>query len=332
MAEATSNISFTTLETEIEFMLGMNSTPAAADTARIKVAINAGYRKFLQAASLNGKPPHRWSFMSPRYTLTLNPPFSANTITIVDGVVTKVAGTAFPSWAAQGELILSGEHYTVATRTGDNGLTLDDTTLDLAAGSSYVLTQTTYEMPDDFAWVEGNYVTFEPRGSYPYKESAVQVSEGELRRNRETLQERSGRPWQFAVYVQPLTQDGTESNRWLMEFGPVYPDSTYYGTFRYRKEVLELSGTNLYPLGGAVHAETIRYACLSEAERMYNDSSNEYEQLYLQKLATSIGHDQRAHQSSNLGYNRDRSDDQYEDKSPYFRRYVTSHVNTYTPL
>lgn len=71
-------------------------------------------------------------------------PYSTSTITIVDGVVTlstapPYASAEFPSWAADGDLIVGGQLYSVNTRDSITQLTLDDLTVDVAAGTSYSL-------------------------------------------------------------------------------------------------------------------------------------------------------------------------------------------------
>jgi hypothetical protein len=57
---------------------------------------------------------------------------------VVDGVVTLAGGT-WPSDAADKILVVNGSNYAVATRDSGTQITLEDTTLDVAAGNSYAL-------------------------------------------------------------------------------------------------------------------------------------------------------------------------------------------------
>ena len=60
-------------------------------------------------------------------------------IAIVNGVVTKTGGTAFPAWAAAGSLTVGGNTYTINTRDGDNQVTLDNLTVNVGSTGTYTV-------------------------------------------------------------------------------------------------------------------------------------------------------------------------------------------------
>jgi hypothetical protein len=93
--------------------------------------------------------PHIWSFMSQVGKLTIRAPYSTGTVTIVAGVATLAGGT-WPSWAAAGDLIVSGVRYSVNTRDSNSQITLNDTSVTASAGTSYELIQFYYELASDF--------------------------------------------------------------------------------------------------------------------------------------------------------------------------------------
>ena len=332
MAESTLNLTYTNLETESAFLAGLNTTVAsiaAGTRARLDECIQAGYRKFLFPPPFDGTV-HKWSFMHPRYTLTLSAPYSTGTITVVDGVVTG-SGTTFTSAMAAYELINGSDHYTVASYSSATSITLDDLTLDVAAGSTYSLVQSEYDLPDDFGWMEGQTITFEPSSNSQYVYGANRVSEQKIRELRAAYPERTGTPQYFSIFVDTHVVDGTESVRWKVGFWPA-PDSAYRADFCYTRAAPKISESNDYFLGGMLHAETIREAVLSEVERVFHDQEGVHTRLFQERLATSISLDRQASSPATGGYNGDRSDEwEYgnDDLWPYFaQRPYSSRIYT----
>lgn len=71
-------------------------------------------------------------------------PYSTSSITIANGVVTlsiahPYESAEFPSWAADGDILVSGQLYSVNTRDSATQLTLDDLTINVSSGTSYSL-------------------------------------------------------------------------------------------------------------------------------------------------------------------------------------------------
>lgn len=66
--------------------------------------------------------------------------YATGTIGISSGVVTLTSGGAgFPSWAADGMIVVSGYSFPVATLDGPTQVTLEDTSVTLSAGRAYVI-------------------------------------------------------------------------------------------------------------------------------------------------------------------------------------------------
>jgi hypothetical protein len=195
----------------------------------------------------------------------------------------------------------------VSVRGGNTSLTLDDTTLDVDAGSSYSLVQTEYDLPDDYWEMEGSRLTFEPLGSAAYCGTCDRIAELNIREMRSNHPETTDQPKWFAVYPDTHVFDGTESVRYKIQFWPA-PDQAYTATYRYTRLAPLISASNDYFLGGMIHAETIRESVLSEVERVFHDGEGVHQNQFIGLLQKSIENDNRASSPSNGGYNGDASD------------------------
>jgi hypothetical protein len=239
---------------------------------------------------------HRWSFLRPDTSISTVASQSSSTVTIVDGVVTIASGT-FPTWSASGELDITGVSYTVASYDSTTQITLDDTTLDASAGTTYELSQAAYDLPSDFGGMSGD-MTYQPGGANLWP--AINIVSGEevrkLRQNWTT----STRP--IVAGISPKTLDTSAGTQWEIIFYPS-PDGVYKLTYRYRKNPAVLATTQ-YAAGGIEHAETILASCLEIA----SGSRADLRTLFLQKLKSSVDLDRMEMAPANLGYNSDRSD------------------------
>ncbi|MDA1013526.1 MAG: hypothetical protein O3A00_03615, partial [Planctomycetota bacterium] len=64
--------------------------------------------------------------------------FFTGSVEVASGVVTLTGGT-FPSWAADGEVVVGGKSYTVKTRDSDTQVTLDNLAVNAVAGTPFKL-------------------------------------------------------------------------------------------------------------------------------------------------------------------------------------------------
>ena len=91
--------------------------------------------------------------------------------------------------------------------------------------------------------------------------------------------------------VRARTPDATTGSRYEMLVYPT-PDASYTLAYRYTCEPTDLDSTNLYPLGGVVHGETILEACLAAAEEFVNDNEGVHAKRFFDRLMASIRIDQ----------------------------------------
>lgn len=300
MAESTLSVTYTTLRREIGRLLRWPREPAnwspdqALDGDDI---IASGLRQFYAPAIMDGdNRAHRWSFLLVKSTLLTVAPYETGTVTIVDGVVTLASGT-FPSWAAQGELVVDGGVYAVNTRDSGTQVTLHDTSLDVDAGTTYSLVRVAYDLPDDFAGLYGD-LTYRPLNT-PMVGRIRETTEDRLRGQYDYGGSQSGQP--CACAVRPATFDGQEEgSRSELVIWP-RADRVYELTYRYSVRAEMLDDDNPYPLGGMEHGETILQACLAAAELKFLDRIGEQQQKFLERLKASIEKDRAETVADRLG-------------------------------
>lgn len=98
----------------------------------------------------------------------------------------------------------------------------------------------------------------------------------------------SGAPKYFSLRVK--RSPPPEESQYEVLVYPV-PDKSYTTTFRYAMIPSMLSADNLYPLGGAQHAETILEAILTAAEKTLNDTQDVHAKRFQACLAASMALD-----------------------------------------
>lgn len=310
MSESTLTITYDLIQQEIADYLGYTRTSWQKDAnnaADVEYFTQSGYRQFLNPPpTLPGGRQHEWSFMRPVTTLTTTASYSTGTVTIVAGVVTLASGTfpAFGGTAGIGDLTVTatGVTYPVSTRDSSTQVTLTDTTVTAAAGSSYTLGFNAYDLPDDW----GSFVsplTYRPGTSDLY--SPIDIVGEHMIRTKRQANDWFARPQVAAT--RPKTFDATTGQRFQITFWPT-PDDAYVLTYRYNANPNKLSSTNKYPLGGMRHGETVLASCLAVAEARRNDVQGLHRARFMELLAASISWDANANSPDFLGLNNDRSD------------------------
>lgn len=266
-----------------------------AQSERVRHTIQQGLIEFYKPSfdGVEDHKGHRWSFLDSVTTLTTDGTQSSSTVTIVSGVVTLASGT-WPSWAAQGHLLIDGLAYEVSTRDSPTQLTLLDTTLNASAGETYVLMHWTYDLPSTFSALDTSMITFEPGRGLPPLEP---TTEDKIRHYQQYMPQ-YGYPRQFAVRTKTPSTSGTSRELLLW---PV-PNGTYTLTYRFKYPPVQLSSGQT-PLGGTEHATTILASCLAITDPA------KWQNLYIGRLQASIEIDQSDNQSHNLGMVTDRSDE-----------------------
>jgi hypothetical protein len=278
-----------TRDSDTQVTLDDTSVAAAAGTAYlltqaseiahddIRQAIVSGLRKFRNA--------YRWRFLRPVATISTVAPYSTGTVTISSGVVTfsEALPATVQGWAADGELVVAGESYTIDTYDSTTQVTLDDTSVTVAAATSFTMGQIAYQLPDNFAAINGP-LTYRP-GAADLWPPLEHVSELDLRRWRQRTSSTTYRPTRYATRVQ--VHDATVGTRYDLLFGPEIPDAVYTFDYRYTVRPDNLTPTNKYPLGSMEHSETVLAAVMSEAEIAVDQEIGVYTQKFMTELQLS---------------------------------------------
>ena len=286
------------LEQEVARFLGYSRTVPGSGSAHddIDSIVDRGLRQFYYPGVLPGEAEvHEWSFLKPVATISTNGPSSSSTITVSSGVVTLASGN-WPSWAAEGTLSVADEDYEVNTRDSNSQLTLIDTSVDIAGGTSYELRHDELTLPTDFGGIIGP-LTY----SRDSQEMEIRlVGESYIRALRQDKPQTDDAPIYAAV--RPI-QDSTFGTAFQLLLWP-NPDKVYRINYKYNVEVT--AGATIY--GGDPHAETIMASCLAIAETYAPERSNRHREIYKDLLAGSVMRDRKANATEYFGYNSDNSD------------------------
>ena len=232
-------------------------------------------------------------------------------LTGVSGKSYVLRSGTWPSWSTQpvfGELVVDGVTYDVASRTDDTNLELVDSwTATSADDSTYSFQRPAYDLGTGCTAIEG-VLTYQPVTGFP----AVDIiDEGQVRVLRQTSNS-VGRPIHAALRPKSSPIDGSALNTFEIMFWPT-PDAAYLLSYRYQIVPNPLDETNKFPLGGPVHAETLKASCLAVAEAYKGVVNGPHAQNFQLLMRASITHDRRAYSAEHLGYNADFSDDRFQD-------------------
>lgn len=275
------------LERVGHFLFGIRSGFSADQTTDIQDAITDGLRDVYAS--------HTWSFLRPVKTITTTAPYTTGTITVVDGVVTLATGT-FPSWAAVGVLKIANDYYDVNTRDSDSQITLEDTSVDVAAGTSYELGRQEYDMPTGFEGIIGKELYYEPGQSDWYPP----IKERHDDQIQTRLQEDPyfDRPLYWSVRT--VEFDATVGSRRRLVLYPT-PDAAYVLKAPMQLRPTMIDSTNLYPIGGEQLSQVILEACLAAAERLYDDTERVHTKRFQEMIPLAIAADLETSSPRTLG-------------------------------
>ena len=246
---------------------------------------------------------HIWSFMQPKLTsFDLNPQYGIGTVTIVAGVVTG-DGTVFPSWAADAELVIGDVSYPIATRDSDTQLTLDDTSVNAAAGSAYTLQQLEYVLPDLFGGFRGDLFLDQTSTSQGYVLHRTPKEEL-LAYQKSGVADFASQPCRYSVF--PQDQTGAGGQRWLMTVWPT-ADAAYTVSGYYTINPYQLTSALPYPMGGLPLSECLREAVLAAVEREFKGEAGIHTQAFGRRLQAAISYDRQMSNPGIIGQNLDYS-------------------------
>jgi len=201
------------LERVGHFLFGVRSGYSEDQTDDIEECIKDGLHDVYAA--------HSWSFFRPVKEITTTAPYDTGTIKVVDGVVTLVTDGTWPTWAALGVLKVDSDYYDVDTRTDTETITLEDTSVDVDAGTSYELGRPEYDLPTACEAIEGD-LTYEP-GQSDFYPPVKQKHDGEIRRRRQD-DPYHDRPLYYGIRT--VEFDPTVGSRRRLSLYPT-PDAAY---------------------------------------------------------------------------------------------------------
>lgn len=308
MAESTLTLKRNDLLKAIGNMLGrgidFTNWDDADFTTRVNMCVDIGCRLVYEPEILpNEAQVHIWSFMQPKMmTFSLNQGYSTGTITVAAGVVTG-SGTVFPSWAADGELVVGGVSYSVASRGGSTSLTLDDTTVTAAAGSTYTLQQVDYTLPELFGGFTGDLFINQSVNSLGYILHRS-TKEELLSFQKSGIYDFAAQPCRFAVFTKDQT--GAADQRSMITVWPL-PDSAYTLSGYYVINPYQLTSTLPYPMGGLPLSECLREAVLSAAESEFMGQPGIHTANFQRRLQAAISYDRQMSNPGVIGQNLDHS-------------------------
>lgn len=157
-----------------------------------------------------------------------------------------------------------------------------------------------YDMPSTFGAIVGNLYYDEDED---ISRVIQQKSPGYIDRHR-AINDIQGQPYYFALRPKSVAETAVQTTECMLY--PT-PDGAYGILYHYDAKVEELSATNLYPLGGQAHAETLIQSCRDIAAQRFRDQPKGPEHdLFMQRLQASVEYDRR-HSPQFLGYNTDGS-------------------------
>ena len=127
----------------------------------------------------------------------------------------------------------------------------------------------------------------------------------------------SSTPKYYAINAK--AQTGVAGTRYEVLWYP-YPDEAFVFTYGYEVQRDALTSSYPYPAGTSEGRQALMWACLAEAEAMWNDGIGIGEQKYADALPKALAKDGRR-KTGNLGFSRDGSDGirirgRYDDQTP----------------
>ena len=269
------------------FLFGIRSGYSVDQTSDIEECIKDGLRDVYAA--------HRWSFFRPVKEIVTTAPYSTGTVTIVDGVVTLSGGT-FPSWSALGVLKVDTGYHEVSTRDSDTQVTLNDTTVDVDAGTEYELGRPEYDLPSNVEAIDGIELAYEA-GQSDLHPAVYSRSDAQIRRWRQD-DPRYDRPLYHGIRT--VEFDPTVGSRRRLSLYPT-PDGVYTLRTRMKLRATMIDAVNQYPVGAETLTQVITEACLAAAERNYDEDNSRHRERFAELLPLAIQADKEMTSPTTLG-------------------------------
>jgi len=256
--------------------------------------LNAGYARFL--SGLDPRDPsigsrHIWSFLQPLATLALSYQSTGTATGVYDGstytVVTATTAAFEPSNVGDDLVVASTGTYTIAKYVSSTVVWIDGDHAFVSKGLTFPHCGI-YDLPSDFGGIIDKPIF--PYSTDDARSELTEVSPEEILRDWRDSHF-VGTPNKWAVV--PLAFTSTTGQRWRMMFSPRV-DSDRIVRYRHLVVPSPLTDTSaaVYPLGGATHSQTVKYAALADYETSKSQPGF-YEQMYQTHFAASIDHDRQ---------------------------------------
>lgn len=294
------SIPFSELRSDVSFRLGYGRKVADRDSDRgmsVDAVVRQGLREFYYNSA------HEWSFLKPNFDMRVWASASG-TIAVVDdnGVEATITATArvfYPTMTGHWLTLSddSAEHEILRVDNIDKDPSDQDSKVivinskdrdggDLKAAKDDKFTVPSdgnFDLPTDFHALNG-LLTYGPNEGWA---AIARSSEESIRRLRMSNTS-AGKPMVSAVRVKAF--DSELGHRSELMLHPK-PDGNYTLSGNYTIVPLMSDEDKHFPMGGMVHAETIRISCLAKAEFEFDQQRGSYAQEYQSRLQASIRSD-----------------------------------------
>jgi hypothetical protein len=221
---------------------------------------------------------------------------------VTSTTIVKLTGNATSTTSNASDTFKVYREYTISAYTSSTVVTLSATPSPTISAKFFSVTADgLYRMPDAFGGIIGPITFQNNEGSYSPIDLVAERQVAEL------LQWSTSAARPTLAAQRPVSgTDATEGQRWDLLVWRI-PDSNYTAYFQ---EILLIDQitTDEFPVGGMLHGDTIKYACLAAAENDKNDRRGEKWERYQQMLQKSMTLDRRLHRSERMGVMTDNSD------------------------
>lgn len=243
---------------------------------------------------------HPWSFFRPIAEITTTAPYATGTVSVAAGVVTLTGGT-WPTWAAVGVLKVGTNYYDVDSRGSNTQITLEDTSVTVASGTSYELGRPEYDLPTGFEAISGDSeVTIQSGASICYP-TVKQRHDSTIRKMQQL------NPlfysWPQFYSVRTVQFDAALGSRKRLALYPT-PDAAYVLRVPCVLRPVMVDETNQYPVGAELLTQVIIEACLSAAERNFDEENKTHSVRFAEMLPLAVRNDLERSSPTSLGPDR----------------------------
>jgi hypothetical protein len=303
VAANTLQASYTDLQGEVARALNWHLTVGSwtsTNTSDFSKINRDALRQVYFPEPLDGeRSPHVWSWLRPKGTLDLNGAYATGTITVAadaSGSIATLASGTWPSWAASGDLWVSGEKYAVSSRTSDSIIRLVNVSVTVAAGTSYSLKQHEYDLPEDFGGMNSDgFVVRRDQNECGF---IPLWTPGDLQK---ADRDNTGEGLPSRASIVPVVPTATDDSRWQVQFADPMPREDLRLEYYYKAIPPVLNGTTyVYHHGGAPMSRMVIASYIDMAYQKVRDSF-EKRDAFRAALRQAVMYDRQANPAHSFG-------------------------------